>query len=807
LSELSIQDSLRSDTQQDLARTPRGDDRLIHISYIAMTSPLSPLYKKHATEIVVKFATLELNVDVKTIMNLRPFMEILLQKSPPQPVLDLPQAALTAPTVDKEVAVKGMHVLFTVSNVTLDLLRHSLEDADGEELENTFSLQIEDLRVDMDMIDLMSVDVRLHSIEISDVRDVSSDYVFRKIMCPVMDMDKTLAVWKANAAITAGEAPKSDKSTASNSSDAKGIEPSPDLLCVKYAQSSKDVSEVDITVLNITAFVSMDTVMDLVNVSLANTDAVMRLMAAPLAPIVTTEVPPAHTPTRRSNSYAPPLIPQLPKQLEGSSTTMKVSVQVKNPNMILLDDPTTDESRAVTASCDIDVHYAVVRTLLPTKDVLTDKQHSNQTESLHVSVRDNQVSVLRSMLVRQPQPILEPMGIEFNLKKKYANDLLLSSAMSLDLDNVTMRVSTKDIALAQSIMTRRVLFQPAAPTLPPTETTDPTAALLEEDAPIVASPTVSTSVNMGCLSLVAINDFNGQNVPVLRFILDGTKYMADGNEEVSSGEGSLSAIAEFYNSRLSVWEPILDKWHPSVTVTTWTTGSYIDIRADQTLQLTVSGIMLEKILQTYYLFFEEDSCTHREEVPDILISNSLGPGIAFDVYDSATNKKVLSLKDMEAKPVPRVSNQTRLNHLISVADIVFTGPLGTQRDALRHLPFNINRPKICNLQIRHSGGEGTGPDMFDKTGKVQDMSMSTILEAIEEEVFENARYDLLTARCVKNYRSYYYHVVTSSLECNMTHHFTQWRMILEGLMCALLILLYCIITITLFLSLIYGTLL
>ena len=730
------------------------------------------------------FATLELNVDVKTIMNLRPFMEILLQKSPPQPVLDLPQAALTAPTVDQEVAVKGMHVLFTVSNVTLDLLRHSLEDADGEELENTFSLQIEDLRVDMDMIDLMNVDVRLHSIEISDVRDVSSDYVFRKIMCPVMDMDRTLAVWKANAAITAGEAPRSDKSTAPASSDAKGVEPSPDLLCVKYAQSSKDVSEVDITVLNITAFVSMDTVMDLVNVALANTDAVMRLMAAPLAPIVTTEAPartpshtPSHTPSRRSNSNAPPLIPQLPKQLESSSTTMKVSVQVKNPNMILLDDPTTDESRAVTASCDIEVHYAVVRTLLPTKDVLTDKQNSNQTESLHVSVRDNQVSVLRSMLVRQPQPILEPMGIEFNLKKKYANDLLLSSAISLDLDNVTMRVSTKDIALAQSIMTRRVLFQPAAPTLPPTETTDPAAALLEEDAPIVASPTVSTSVNMGCLSLVAINDFNGQNVPVLRFILDGTKYTADGNEEVSSGEGSLTAIAEFYNSRLSVWEPILDKWHPSVTVTTWTTGSYIDIRADQTLQLTVSGIMLEKILQTYYLFFEEDSCTHREEVPDILISNSLGPGIEFDVYDSATNKKVLSLKDMEAKPVPRVSNQTRLNHMISVADIVFTGPLGTQRDALRHLPFNINRPKICNLQIRHSGGEGKGPDVFDKTGNVQDMSMSTILEAIEEEVFENARYDLLTARCAKNYCFYYYHVVTSSNECKMTIYFTQLRMI------------------------------
>ena len=764
MSELSIQDSLRSDTQQDLARTS-GDKRLIHISYISMTSPLSPLYKNHATEIVIAFATLELNVDVKTIMNLRPFMEILLQKSPPQVVLDVPLATITAPgagasasagavvEVDKEVAVKGMHVLFTVNNFTLDILRHSMEDADGEELEKTFCLQIEDLRVDADMLDLMNVDVKLHSLDISDVRDVSSDYVFRKIMCPVMDMDKSLAVWKASAAVTSGEITNNEESKTPiselevNSTESKeGIEPISDLLWVKYKQSSKDVSEVDITVLNITAFVSMDTVMDLVNVALANTDAVMRLIAAPELPVLGNERTHTPTPSRRSNSSAPALIPQAPKQLETSSTTMNVIVHVKNPNLILLDDPTTDESRAVTASCDVDVHYAAVRTLLPTMDAITNQQNSTSTESIHVSVRDNKVSVLRSMLMRQPQPILEPMGIEFNLKKKLSNNLLTSSAMSLDLDNVTMRVSTKDIALAQSIMTRRVLFQPAAPPLPTTAVSDPGIVIIETDTLEVKPPTISTSINMGCLSLVAINDFNGQNVPVLRFILDGTKYFADGNEEISSGEGSLTAIAEFYNPRLSVWEPILDKWHPTLTLTSWSTGSYIDIKADQTLQLTVSGIMLEKILQTYYLFFEEDSSTQREEVPDILISNSLGPGIAFDVYDSATNKKLLSLKDTEAKPLPRVSNQIRLNHIISVADIVFTGPLGAQRDPLRHLPFNINRPKICNLQIRPSGVEGKSVDGFDKSDNVQDMSISTILEAIEEEVFENARYDILTAR-------------------------------------------------------------
>jgi hypothetical protein len=752
LSELFLQDSLRSETQRDLARTPRGEKRLIHISYTTLSSALSPLYKKHAAEVIVEFATLALNVDVKTLLNLRPFMEVLLQRPPPSPVqtgeslLIPPSGTPTAAPVKKAPALKGMHVLFTVSNVSLDLLQASTADAEGVVLPKAFSLKITDIRADIDMLDLMKADVRLRSLDVSDVRDASSHHVFKTIMCPVMDMDQSLASWRADALVS--DSLDSDRQA--------GEIKQPDLLQVLYTQSSTELSAVDITVLNITAFVSMDTVMDFINVSLANANAVMSLIAAPaaaIAPVSTAAAAAALSArdTQKSLDSASSKVVSPQGSVKGSSSscspelkescaTMNVAVKIINPNLILIDDPTTDKSRAISASCGVDVHYNSVRRLLPSVNVLTNMQNCEFVESLHVSVRNTRVSVLLSMLTRQPQSILEPMGFEVNLRKTSMDNVLLSSVMSLEMDSVKMRVSTRDIALAQSIMTRRVLFEPS---VPPRDmaNTDKVEDMTDEMEVQAFYPSSALSVNLGSFSLVGINDFKGQNVPVVRFTLDDTNYHSESKENISSGDGSLKASAEFYNPQLSLWEPILDRWHPSLSLVTWPLGTVVEIRSEATMQLTVSGIMLEKLMQTYSLFFEDDSTAQREEVPGILICNSLGPDISFDVFDGASSKKLMSLENAQVKPVPvpvpQSSSQSNTRQLSSIADIQFTGEFGAVRDTLRQLPFNLNRPKICNLHVTGITGEITTAEKFAPT---------PVLEPIVEEVYENARYDLLLVR-------------------------------------------------------------
>lgn len=141
-------------------------------------------------QVVVDFGQLALNFDVNTVLHLRPFMEALLRRPSPSPSdlpLDpLPASAsastshphslpLSATTSGKSIATiiptsksstlpsdvtesrtKGMHVLFTVTNISLDLLRVASGDIEGAELQSAFSLQIEEFRADVDMMDLIT---------------------------------------------------------------------------------------------------------------------------------------------------------------------------------------------------------------------------------------------------------------------------------------------------------------------------------------------------------------------------------------------------------------------------------------------------------------------------------------------------------------------------------------------------------------------------------------------------------------------------------------------------------------------------
>jgi hypothetical protein len=86
------------------------------------------------------------------------------------------------------------------------------------------------------------------------------------------------------------------------------------------------------------------------------------------------------------------------------------------------------------------------------------------------------------------------------------------------------------------------------------------------------------------------------------------------------------------------------------------TGTSIEIKSDHTMQLTVSGIMLEKLLQTYSLFYCFDEMVDRQEVPDVVINNTLGADIAFEVFDSATNISLMTLNNNEIKAVPSLQD-------------------------------------------------------------------------------------------------------------------------------------------------------
>ena len=170
------------------------------------------------------------------------------------------------------------------------------------------------------------------------------------------------------------------------------------------------------------------------------------------------------------------------------------------------------------------------------------------------------------------------------------------------------------------------------------------------------------------------------------------------------------------------------------------------------MQLTVSGIMLQSLLQTFSLFFRTSDIVEREEISDVLIHNTLGFGIELDIYDSASGVLIMDLKGLDSKPVPRLQIPDKkrnftgsVRNIPTVVDVHFRA--GVERQPLHHIPFNINKPRAYNL---HPCLIDTTVESCSVSGKSRSVPHSPpiLLEPIVEEVFENCRYDLIIGRCV-----------------------------------------------------------
>lgn len=823
LSELSIEDSNRCLTQRDLARTPKGHN-LIRIDYTYNYSRESPCYKEHATDIVVNFSNLGLNLDVITIMHLRPFMEVLLARRAPQPV-PLPPVVPEAqrrpsnlPPINTAIAappLSGMHMVFTLEKVSLDILRPSESGMKEEVLDSAYSLQIQGLRADLDMRDLTKALVRLRSIEIIDIRSVSRDYAIKRVFCPVFEIE--------------------DDPVASESKDSRrpSVDDENDLLHLTYHQDSKQMSYLKLMLLNMSCFLSTETLLDLTAVASANFWAILELVSAP-QPVVVPSPPdtcgfespnpssqqnsavsvdvsthreapwmlvsptpslqfrtPPSSPYRSASSQEEkdedrrsndndekeeeeeeddlspsPIHPADETSVEDMNnttiqmsaaqfthSTMIISINAVNPRLVLLDDPTTEESQAIVGRCGIEIHW--------TRDLKIGPDTRQLRESLHMSMKNLEVFVLRNMTNWNPQPVLEPLGVEYNMRRESMNGKVVQSNVTIGTDNANARVSISDLALLQSILLRRpeqgtVVAKNRSQTISASSHTlsenESTVAVVSQQSPVPTpgatpntdrsekSPSYTFSFHLGTISLVAVNDFNGQNIPVARMLFEETKFCIVRGDDRIHGDGDFFASADFYNSALSVWEPILDRWHPEMTINTAEDGTVYDIKSDHTMQITISGIMLETLMQTYSLLTNFDDTTERELVPDIVLENCLGESLDTNISDSATGTHLLSLSAGQCAAIPRVKDASNkayasATHMPSAVNIEFLGTFGSERLPLYNLPFNINKPRAYHLQTRDTDDADTPRE-----------KRMVVIEPIVEEVYENSRYDPMAGR-------------------------------------------------------------
>lgn len=782
LSEMSIQDSFRAPAQRDLAWTPRKSGNLIHVVVTTVKESASPLYDGFATEVVVDFAHLGLNSDVNTIMHLKPFFEVLLAKKPENPPPLAPQQSessfssrtnsreairgsennpefgSTGSITDQSPTPDGMRIKATIGKISLDLLRAAGDETPHVVLDTAFSMGVSGMSLDLEMLGLMSAEMKLRSFEILDIRDSSRDYVYRKVFCPAQEQSAKHGHFDLDEISNSEVSEDHDHAEEQAGYSMAGMEePEMNLLHLTYNQESLEHSFIDITLSNITSFVSIDTILDLTAVGMANFFALLALLARPAPP----EAPAEETGEKQDRVD------------HKKSNTMNVTTKMNNSRLILLEDPTSHATQAVVGRCSCEVSYS--------REVARGKTTVELFESLHITVLQFEVFVLRDLIQSIPIPVLDPMDVECHIKKKNVNGCDVSTSIQLEVERVNARISFNDLLLAQAILSRRnFVEEPTAPfpTAQIQEAAEEAAASWTESAN--PSPTkmeqmgLSLHVGLHSLSMVVVNDFNNQNLPVLRGLLRETLFDADSEGSQLSGDGSMRAQVDFYNPKQSVWEPVLEQWKPEFKVFSVNMSKIFELKSDHTLQLTVSGVMAETLLRNYsVLVHQYEESDHAEAiVSDVVVHNLLGADVPIDLYESSSRAKLMHLAGNASAVLNDVVDSpatlyTQSSHCPNAVDVQFGGQLGEERLPILHLPLNISRPKAYNLQsaalAKNSScseklnglldstdsTEGGGGGPYKRNSAMvasQAARPAFVIEPIVEEVYEYARYDPLSGR-------------------------------------------------------------
>ena len=246
--------------------------------------------------------------------------------------------------------------------------------------------------------------------------------------------------------------------------------------------------------------------------------------------------------------------------------------------------------------------------------------------------------------------------MELHIKRHLEGLAVLTTTASLDADVVSVKISLNDVVLANSILSRANRVMPitkqgyenggqglgsgmgsgkgqgsgsknVTPSRGRSSTSSTNPLSPPTPAPAIGHALTSTSTTdlvvqstlydlvaqLRSVSIVLINDFNHQNIPILKVSLVHSDCRAGGRVGSLVGEGSFQIMAAYYNTAVAVWEPLLEQWGPTIAVTSSDTDTHVEVVSDSTIQIDVSGAMVKSFSQVLNLtttILEEIKLSH-----------------------------------------------------------------------------------------------------------------------------------------------------------------------------------------------------
>jgi hypothetical protein len=561
---------------------------------------------------------------------------------------------------------KGMKLQLKLNKVEalfLDRISHT-----QNELEISFSFHANSLVVGLtqEASGLMSGQVSLSTIELEDTRLKNQELFYKKIIsrsnvhskgAEDMALQVTQSEGKVKEGKNQGNDPVSYR-----------------LVEVKLSQQTLSSTMIEVAVRNLNTTIAIDILVDFIDLLMKNINSVVEILSKVELPDAAKQkdgkggrgksgqlflehrYQPRSSSSSSSSGYnkndpAPPLrrraisAPSGPVNGEHPSVTLErideesgfvddseqllICLSLIDPNLVLLEDPKNEKSKAIAATCAITLQYM--------KD---SKKHlpGDSKDTLHVSIQDAEIFVmLDNSSGERSHRIIEPTAFQLHLNQQIMSNIPLLLDVSFCAEDIFIRASLNDIVLTTKIVKRltdrpdpgfaemqdvSVRDKSAGKTTSSTAFTtanEKQQQLQQEQEQ--GSSTLNTSDSgsgkndqqnqqkqgiqqqqltiyrvravLSKTQVVLINDYNGQNNPLIKLEAIQTDFSLNGAVVDLVGEGHVDLFGDYYNSDLALWEPIFERWRPVIRLESSTMGGKggkeLKVWSDNMIQINVTG--------------------------------------------------------------------------------------------------------------------------------------------------------------------------------------------------------------------------
>jgi len=220
--------------------------------------------------------------------------------------------------------------------------------------------------------------------------------------------------------------------------------------------------------------------------------------------------------------------------------------------------------------------------------------------------------------------------------------------------------------------------------------------------------------------VVFVNDFEGQELPVLSFHLDDIQASIETLGDHYTGDGHIMLQSHFFNPYVLRWEPVVEPWALSfnLSMITHTHSILCSVHSERLFELTITSDFLRTISRTHTILFSGDATVASSEGRGNLLKmqdshkffNDTGISLLVDGGHGEIEVGPGESVDLRVKPVKsgremgggrKLAKYTRTAGLV---DVMLAGLLGEQRKPLHKLRTDTPGSFIYPLKpVQESG--------------------------------------------------------------------------------------------------------